>query len=65
MARSALSLTDFAFELPVTLASSPVAEEDALRKPLEIERLRREMQNLKAKRDILKKAVAGFAKEAT
>jgi transposase len=32
---------------------------------LEIERLRREVQKLKAERDILKKATAFFAKEAT
>jgi len=32
---------------------------------LEIERLRREVQKLKAERDILKKAAAYFAKEAT
>ena len=32
---------------------------------LEIERLRREVQRLKAERDILKKAAAYFAKEAT
>ena len=31
----------------------------------EIERLRREVQKLKAERDILKKAAAFFAKEAT
>jgi transposase len=31
----------------------------------EIERLRREVQKLKAERDILKKATAFFAKEAT
>ena len=32
---------------------------------LEIERLRREVQKLKAERDILKKAAAYFAKEST
>jgi transposase len=32
---------------------------------LEIDRLRREVQKLKAERDILKKATAFFAKEAT
>ena len=32
---------------------------------LEIERLRREVQQLKAERDILKKAAAYFAKEST
>jgi len=32
---------------------------------LEIERLRREVQRLKAERDILKKAAAYFAKEST
>jgi len=32
--------------------------------PLEIERLRREVQKLKAERDILKKAAAYFAREA-
>ena len=32
---------------------------------LEIERLRRELQRLKAERDILKKAAAYFAKEST
>ena len=32
---------------------------------LEIERLRREVQKLKAERDILKKAAAYFAKELT
>ena len=32
---------------------------------LEIERLRREVQKLKAERDILKKAAAYFAREAT
>ena len=32
---------------------------------LEIERLRREVIRLKAERDILKKAVAFFAKEST
>jgi transposase len=32
---------------------------------LEIERLRREVQKLKAERDILKKAAAFFAREAT
>jgi transposase len=32
---------------------------------LEIERLRREMTKLKAERDILKKAAAFFAREAT
>jgi len=32
---------------------------------LEIERLRREVNKLKAERDILKKAAAYFAKEAT
>jgi transposase len=32
---------------------------------LEIERLRREVTKLKAERDILKKAAAFFAKEAT
>jgi transposase len=32
---------------------------------LELERLRREVQKLKAERDILKKAAAYFAKEAT
>ena len=32
---------------------------------LEIERLRREVNKLKAERDILKKAAAFFAKEAT
>jgi len=32
---------------------------------LEVERLRREVQKLKAERDILKKAAAYFAKEST
>jgi transposase len=32
---------------------------------LEVDRLRREVQKLKAERDILKKATAFFAKEAT
>jgi transposase len=32
---------------------------------MEIERLRREVQKLKAERDILKKAAAYFAKEST
>ena len=32
---------------------------------LELERLRREVQKLKAERDILKKAAAYFAKEST
>jgi transposase len=32
---------------------------------LEIERLRREVQKLKAEQDILKKAAAYFAKEST
>ena len=32
---------------------------------LEVERLRREVQKLKAERDILKKAAAYFAKELT
>ena len=35
------------------------------REQLEIERLRREVQKLKAERDILKKAAAYFAKEST
>jgi transposase len=32
---------------------------------VEVERLRREVQKLKAERDILKKAAAYFAKEST